>query len=371
MKPAPALPAFAVLTLLVGLIAAALASPQSTPAASAERTSSPNLELHGVVLQGAHPSKQEWAEIGRSRMGTIRFPITWASIEGRPGVYRWHLIDDQVRRAVGTGARVIPFLWGTPAWVNSHPGHPPLGRSSQLAWRNFLQAVVQRYKPGSRFWRRGSKHGVRTWQIWNEVNHHIYWHPQPTPVGYAKLLHVSSKAIREVAPGAEIVLSGLTPASDAIPPMEYLDRLLEIPGTTSFFDTASIHPYARGMRDFKQQIISARALLREHGLYSTPLRITEFGWGSEGPAGVGRAGSYRDQAKLLRKAYRKIARNPAWGVASASWYGWRDSDGSLAHCSFCTSIGVRHVGGAPKPAWDSMQRSIRSNHAGKLGKPAR
>lgn len=343
-------------------------SSASQAAGTADRTSRPNLGLHGLVLQGSVPTDADWREIGRARVGTIRFAIPWHTIERRKGVYSWERLDPLVRRAVGSGASVIPFVWGTPRWINSDPGQPPLGRVSQPAWRNFLQAVVRRYKPGSSFWRRGSGLGIGSWQIWNEVNHEVYWRPRPTPVGYAKLLDVSAKAIREVAPQSEIVLSGLTPAPDAIPPVDYLEDLIRIPGVTGFFDTVALHPYARDFRNFKEQIKDVRRSLRALDHNELPLRITEFGWGSSGPAGVGRAGSYSAQATLLKRSYRKIASSPRWRVKSASWYGWRDTRESLAHCSFCQSIGVRHAGGAAKPAWDGLVRSIRANHAGKLAR---
>ena len=58
-------------------------------------------------------------------------------------------------------------------------------------------------RPGSR-----ARLPIRTWQIWNEANF-FYFALPASPSRYAKLVKISSQAIKAVDPGAKVILSGL------------------------------------------------------------------------------------------------------------------------------------------------------------------
>ena len=61
--------------------------------------------------------------------------------------------------------------------------------------RGFLQVLVARYGPAGRASGRAAQRlPIRRWQIWNEPNFVLFWHPAARPREYARLLDVSARA---------------------------------------------------------------------------------------------------------------------------------------------------------------------------------
>ena len=117
------------------------------------------------------------------------------------------------------GIRLVPYLWGSPAWVAATPPRPPLDSASdEQAWQDFLQAAVARYGPGGSYWAHDyeQQYGadakplpIQSWQIWNEPNLEKYFAPKPSAQEYARLLEISHDAIKSQDPQARIVLAGM------------------------------------------------------------------------------------------------------------------------------------------------------------------
>ena len=91
---------------------------------------------------------------------------------------------------------------------------------ARKAWTAFLSAAVERYGPGGDFWTENAPGVVqykpaipkpvpiRDWQIWNEANFFYFAYPV-SPQRYARLLRISSPAIKRIDPGAKVILTGL------------------------------------------------------------------------------------------------------------------------------------------------------------------
>jgi Beta-galactosidase len=148
----------------------------------------------------------------RGVVGTIRIPTYWMHCEPRPGEYDFEALDRVVGRAADAGIRVLPFVYGSPAWVAAEPASPPLAKEDRASWARFLRVLVRRYGPGGTFWEgRARKRPIRRWQLWNEPNFPVFWAPRPSPAGYARLLATGARAVRGEDRRARIVLAGLAP----------------------------------------------------------------------------------------------------------------------------------------------------------------
>lgn len=300
-------------------------------------------------------------------IGSVRLPVPWAAVQPSQGAFDWTAVDATVATTARAGLHVLPFLYGTPGWLEGKPTTLPVGDPlEQNAWIAFVQAIVQRYGPGGVFWQ---EHGplsasplpevpIRTWQIWNEVNFYYFAYPV-SPHRYAKLLKITAPAIRSVDPGAKLLLSGLFGKPDqggrqGMPAAAFLAKLYRTPGVGSVFDGVAVHPYAASLGALKQIVGQVHTVMaRNHD--RSPLYVTEIGWGSQNDPHVvafekGRAG----QAQELTKAYRYlIAQRHRLRLGGIYWFSWKDISGA---CSYCDSVGLFKGGPGftAKPAWKAF-----------------
>src|ERR1700761_2599897 len=116
----------------------------------------------GVVPQAA-PAESDWARIGALGL-TDRFQVVWADVEPSRGHYEWSGLDATVAAAAERGVRLLPVLFGSPAWVEPGVNVGPTGAKALGAWRGFLTALVRRYGPRGSFWRgRPRRLPIRPW----------------------------------------------------------------------------------------------------------------------------------------------------------------------------------------------------------------
>ncbi|HEY6551249.1 MAG TPA: hypothetical protein VIY71_08640, partial [Solirubrobacterales bacterium] len=208
---------------LAAFVAASLTLPVAGPPSAAARSAVPPSFI-GVVPQG--PLAASDFKRMRGVVGTLRIPIAWSQVERRAGEIDFAGLDAVVSAAADAGVRVLPFIYGTPAWLAADPARPPLSANAKAAWARFLRALVHRYGPDGDLWDGGAKQlPIRSWQIWNEPNFLLFWRPRPSPGGYAHLLGVSARAIRGVDRGAQIVAAGLAPVEGGMLPWTFLRRL--------------------------------------------------------------------------------------------------------------------------------------------------
>jgi polysaccharide biosynthesis protein PslG len=341
---------------LLRLASAAVLAALVSASPAAARSAVPQ-EFFGIVPQAA-PTSGDFARM-EGVVGTLRTPVEWGELEPRPGSYDFGSLDATIGQAADAGIRVLPFVYGTPAWLSRDPARPPLesGRARR-AWTGMLQTLVRRYGPDGSFWQgRAAQMPIRRWQIWNEPNYLLFWHPRPQPARYAQLLRISARTIRHADPGATILAAGVAPVEAGITPWAFLRRLYEVPGARRDFDVVALHPYAPYVAWVKTQIRFVREVMVEAGDGSTPLQLTELGVASDAsfrnPFDKGRAG----QAAYLRKALQLALRNRArWHLTGVDWFTWQDARAADPHCVFCQYGGLFDAGGAPKPAWSAFRR---------------
>lgn len=309
----------------------------------------------GVVPQG--PLEASDYDRMRGVVGTLRIPIYWYRVQPESGGYEFRELDAIVGAAAQRGIRVLPFVYGSPTWLTGNEARPPLSREGRAAWARFLRRLVHRYGPGGRFWKgRDRQLPIRRWQIWNEPNFVLFWRPHPDPVGYARLLRVSARAIRAADPGATIVAAGLAPVEAGITPWAFLQRMYRVRGIRRAFDVVALHPYAPYVRWVRTEIRFVREVMVEAGDGAAPLQLTEIGVASDGAFPSAFDKGLKGQAAFLRRVLRLVLANRArWRIAGVDWFTWRDAQVADPHCVFCQYGGLFGADGTPKPAWYALR----------------
>ena len=313
----------------------------------------------GIVPQ-ATPSKSDLARMAGT-VETLRMPIFWFECEPGRGEYDFAGVDHEIGAAAERGIRVLPFVYGTPAWLGRQE-RPPLSGAALTRWKGFLRVLVARYGPRGSFWKgRSHSEPIRRWQIWNEPNFRLYWAPKIEPAGYAKLLHASATTIRKADPGAKIVLAGVAPVGYGMKTWVFMRRLLRVPGVRRDFDFAAVHPYSATIPELNYQLEKVRAAMVAGGAGDKPLLVTEFGVASHGDYPSAFVEGEEGQARFLRDAYeRLLAMRHRWRITGAYWYTWQDEAQADPHCGFCQGAGLLRLNGTAKPAWFVYQHLVAS-----------
>ena len=328
--------------------------------------------FYGVVPQGNPPGPQDFRKMGNGGVGTMRFMVPWATVQPQAGACcNWSLIDHKVGAAAANGIQSLPYIYGTPGWVNDRPARPPITtEADRRAWKRFLIAFVQRYERRGAYWTNPSLYRaqhpgarpvpVKAVQIWNEQNSPVYWRPRPKPAEYGKLLKISHDAIQGANRWMKVLSGGMFFSPDkrtAIHADRFLGRLYKINGVKQAFDIGAIHPYAGGIHGVKAQIKLMRKVMRKARDRKTKLWVSEIGWSSRGPRSNPLIKTPKGQARMLNKAFRLLRHNrKRWHIAGVNWYSWRDVGQSQAPCQFCFASGLLSRDGKGKPAWRAFKR---------------
>jgi len=312
----------------------------------------------GIVPQG--PLLKSDFDRMQGVIGTLRIPILWSEIEPQRGQYRFSQVDETIASAAAAGIRVLPFVYSTPSWLSADPARPPIVSSeARRAWTGFLRKLVMRYGPRGDLWHeRGVGLPIRQWQVWNEPNFVLFWHPWPSPRGYAQLLRSSARAIRGADPRASIVTAGVAPVENGMRPWSFLRKMYEgAPGVGKDFDFVGLHPYAPHVRWIAEQVQLVRQVMAESGDGDKPLLLTEIGVASGGTYPNAFDKGARGQASFLRRAFQLLmAKRRAWRIAGVDWFTWQDSSALDPHCVFCEYGGLFDAAGSPKPAWWALRQ---------------
>jgi hypothetical protein len=327
----------------------------------------PPREFFGIGPQESF-SDEDAAYMKAGGIETVRWPVSWSGVQPtRTGGYHWEGIDAVVATAARHGLRVMPFLYSSPRWIGKETRLPVDSGAARWAWSEFLTAAVKRYGPGGEFWAQQRATAeinyepairplpIRAWQIWNEANFHYFAYPV-SPQRYAKLLKISTPAIKAVDPGAKVILTGLFGEPKAVPPRgmsatKFLEALYRVPGIKRLFDGVALHPYAVDAETLEEMVEALHEVTVENH-DRVPLYITEMGWGSQNDfQQVAFEQGIRGQVKQLKAAYGYLLSNRArLDLKQVFWFSWKDLPGS---CTFCDSVGFFRTGTKfkAKPAW--------------------
>ncbi len=312
----------------------------------------------GLVTQG-RLSPSDLAQMSAVGAGALRLTVTWASVEPHPGEYDLGYIDSVVGAAAEHGIAVLPTVYGSPAWLTGSADRPPIYHPTERrVWSDFLRTLVERYGPRGELWEEVNGYEpIRSWQIWNEPNIRPFWDPQPSARGYARLLRVSSRAIADVDPDAEIVLAGLSPAGNRYSATKFLRDLYRLGRVKPYFERVALHPYAADVNGVADQVKRARRVMRRYGNDRAELDLTELGWASAGDPRIPLVKDEAGQAQMLERAFDLLARKrERWKIGRVYWFAWRDLEAEQDTCGFCRYSGLLTAEGRQKPAWSAFRR---------------
>jgi hypothetical protein len=374
----------AALTLATALLVTLALTLLPVPAAQALPA-----RFFGIAPQEAL-TDADTARMNRGGIDVVRVPVAWSVVQPtRDGGYEWDHFDSQVQLAAQNNLQVLPVLYHSPRWATGNETRLPIYTAAQRqAWKAFLREAVSRYGPDGVFWQPDpvqqaaeacatpcatvrSATGrvapgtpiipIREWQLWNEQNFFYFTKPA-SPKRYARLLRISSPAIRNISPSAKIILGGLFGRPKERPPKAmaaaaFLDKLYNIRSIKSYFDGVALHPYAATARQLQHISESIRRVMRRNGDGRTGFYITEVGWGSQANSDVSFEKGLAGQARELRRAYRYLTSNQRrLNLKAVYWFAWKDVAGST--CRYCDSVGLFRGGSgfSAKPAWHAFVR---------------
>ena len=356
------------LTAVIALACTAALVPASSGGAP---VSAPPAGFFGIAPQTSlTPEDARYMKAGG--IESVRCSLQWAAIQPTAkSNYDWSGFDQTVAIAARAGLQILRSVASPPRWIVHKGTTMPIDNAKQrTAWAAFLRAAVKRYGPGGEFWKEHAHEGInyeppiarplpiRVWQIWNEANFFYFAYPV-SPARYAKLVTISSKAIKEVRPGAKVLLSGLFGQPTAggkrgIPAADFLRALYRVPGFKNRFDGVSLHPYAVDAETLEELVEEFHEVSVEN--HDRPaFYITEMGWGSQNDFHiVAFEQGIRGQVRQLRGSYEYLLANQRrLNLKGVYWFSWKDIPES---CSFCDSVGFFRAGPRfkAKPAWHAF-----------------
>lgn len=300
------------------------------------------------------PNERDFALMEEAGLRSVRLSLFWSQVEPVSPLLRdpdWVPFDRDVELAAEHGMSVFPVVLSAPPWIAPEQRLEPVRGWQLRAWASFLRRSLRRYGPGGTFWWQHPELPylpLRRWEIWNEPN--IVTFGRADPERFARLLRVSGRIVH--AAGAEAILGGLFGRPLQIPPNVssggFLSRLYRTRRVKSFFDGVALHPYVARASAMRSQIRNLRRVMRKHNDATTPLYVTELGWGSDSFESRWERG-LQGQARELDRAFTMLAgHRRSWRIGGVWWFSWADSAGG---CQFCDSAGLLTEKREAKPSW--------------------
>jgi polysaccharide biosynthesis protein PslG len=340
----------------------------SEPAEPSTPTAPPG--FFGVVPQ-AEIFEEDLDRMAAGKITTMRVVVAWGLIDPtpKPDDLNWAYLDPIVTGAAERGIRVVPTIYGTPAWVaegldgnecdTDCASYAPRSPEAIEAFGRFVGALADRYGPDGEVWADPAVEDqpFRSWQIWNEQNSPTFYMPEVDPEAYADMLDAAATEIRKVDPDAEVILGGMfgTPFKGEPPALsawEFLEELYAIDGARDLFDAVASHPYAAHEGKIEAQVERLHEVIERVG-DDASIWITEIGASSdEGDNPLTRGAEA--QAALLREAFTFfVEQREELNIEGVTWYSWRDT--TTAQCDWCAGSGLFEAESlTPKPAWEAF-----------------
>lgn len=244
----------------------------------------------------------------------VRVDLHWDRLEPTPGHYHLRALDTLVRVLKQRRIKSVFYLTGSAPFDSSAPTgtryKDPYPPRHDRPFAAFMAQLARRYP------------SVDAWEVWNEPNLPSFWHCDHHPAKtYARLLALTTRAIRSVAPGKTVVLGGMAyysqmPARGGTLMLRRLGQM----GAFGLNLVVAYHPYTEypegddpETQDFIRRGDLLNSALRQAGVRS--IWADEWGWSSyRGPremqAIIGRKGQadyvLRRLALMSTMDYNKI-----------------------------------------------------------------
>lgn len=279
------------------------------------------------------------AVINDSGSAWVREDIHWYRVQRTAQAYNWDFYD-QTFSALAPQHAILGVLGHPPGWATPNPHDDPYDYSfaapNPELFAQWAARTVQRYRTQ-----------ISHWQIWNEPDNAYFWRPSPDPVAYARLVHLTARAIAAVAPEAVIVAAGVNPFAPA-----FLWQAAQA-GLWNDVGIIAIHPYVNPLLPAYSGLANAidmlTPLFARYG--RRPVWVTEVGW-SSGASDRDAMGivDATQQAQNLQNGIPILWQS---GIDVVFWYSLKDE----AHNPYgLIAWGKNSDDFAPKkPAWQAFR----------------
>jgi hypothetical protein len=372
--------------LALGAIALASLSALALPTTAFGRPLLTGFVGFGSQRGGSLAEANLWA--GRTRAAGARLTrlnVYWSAVAPNqrpagfnprdPGdpAYDWGAIDHAVRVASSHGLRVYLTVLSAPPWAEgpNRPGNAAVGawKPNPAALADFAHAIGRRYS--GRF--QGLPR-VDLYQAWNEPNFPDYIWPQwqnGSPVSairYRAMLNAFYRALKQVRPGAQVILGGTAPYGDRpggfrVPPVTFnrvllcLNKSCPDPPRFDIFDHHPINlvggpldhasnPLDIAVADMGELIgVLRRAERRRLPGGRHPVWVTELWWDTNPPDHTRPTVSPARQARWIQLGFNSLWRQGAQAVTLLQV---RDSQRTA---DFATATGIFFKDGRKKPSY--------------------
>jgi polysaccharide biosynthesis protein PslG len=290
----------------------------------------------------------------------VRLNWSWKDFQPIEAPFDFSQFDLVAAAAQEHGIHLLPILTAVPAWASTAPADliaergnlSPVDRYRPRdinEWLTYIRTVVERYDgdgledaPGSpRF---------DYWEVWNEPNLSLFWPPQPDAAEYVELLRVTSEAVHEVDPTAQVVLGGLSGSGVNVEGTGYLQQVYQL-GGAAYFDVVSIHLYMHPTLDvtrFQDALTGVRQVMDDNSDETVPIWLTEVGWSDTPDAWGQPTASPEEIASFLTDVY-----SAPLPVDKIFWYNFRnifDNSPDVEH-----NFGLIYNDFTPKPAYEAYK----------------
>ena len=335
--------------------------------------------LSGVQMLWLERESRETEMLLAAAAGSryVGLDFDWKRLEPRPGRYDWKDADESLALAKRHSLRLVPMLLFTPRWAST-ASYAPLDYhrappANYADYRDFVYAVVNRYKPYGTSPLTDDGYGITDWVVWNEPNMRSDGEaPAPSDFWtgnleeYLLLLRAGYEGAHAADPGCNVLNGGLADIFWAGPEENLagaLERLYDPDGDGDasdggrpFFDTLNIHTYQGGTPEaswYEERLDAIAEVMERFGDAQKPIWITETGYGSL-PGPIAESSLLLDeqvQADAVSLVYRAVAAYPQ--VERAFWWSLRDYYGNASHENeeMEAHYGLLRATYDPKPAY--------------------
>lgn len=212
-------------------------------------------------------------------------PFIWNNIEPtQGGGYDFGTTDARVKDAQDKGLHILATIWPFAGWDQEYweqqYGEPegtkegaeygiPNSRRKPYhmdAYRQFVQAIVERYDGDGENDMPGLKYPIKYWEAANEPSHSEYF--EGTMDDYFDLLQATYEAVKSADSDAKVLMGGPAPVSMH----EFFNELIEL-GGGAYFDIANMHELPG---EVGNSAVFINELLENHGI-KRPIWVTECG----------------------------------------------------------------------------------------------
>lgn len=280
-----------------------------------------------------------------------RVDLHWDIMEPEQGRLRTAELDQLTQIMSARKLKAEMYLVGSPDFATSGPfgianraAYPP--RDPALYAASLVKFAL-RYP------------SVQAWQVWNEPNLPSFWQPFEDPERYARLLQISTEALRSQAPGRQVVMGGMAYYSQMPVRGGLMLSALGKLGVQQLGTVIAYHPYSQypegddpKARDFIERARLLNGQLR--GVVAPGIWADEWGWSSyAGPKEEQNIIGEQGQADFV---LRRLALMSALDYDRIFLFALSDLDSRASARD--QHYGLLRLDGTPKPVYLALQRFL-------------